>query len=87
MSFEKLKSILLRNGYGRLLEELSRQQAIDMIKDEILDEDLDLNRSFDENEKVIYDKFYDKNWVSIYTIFSKEDVREMYTCIKELVQK
>ena len=71
MSFSKLKSILQRNGYGKIMEELSQQQAIDMIKDEILDEDLDLNRSFEENEKVIYDKFYDKTGL-VFTLFSQK---------------
>ena len=87
MAFQKLKTILSRNGYGKLTQELTQEQTIDMIKDEILDEDLDLSKSFEQNEQIIYNKFYDKNWVSIYTIFSKDDVRDLYGCVQELINK
>lgn len=87
MAFQKLKTILARNGYGKLTQELSEKETIDMIKDEILDEDLDLSKSFEQNEQIIYNKFYDKNWVSIYTIFSKDDTKSLYECVKELIKK
>ena len=87
MAFQNLKTILSRNGYGKLAHELTEEQTIDMINDEILDEDLDLNRTFEQNEQIIYNKFYDKNWVSIYTIFSKDDVRDLYGCVKDLINK
>ena len=87
MAFQKLKTILSRNGYGKLTQELTEKQTIDMIKDEILDEDLDLSKSFEQNEQIIYKKFYDKNWVSVYSVFSKDDVRDLYGCVKELINK
>ena len=48
-----------------------------MIKEEILDEDLELSKSFEQNETIIQEKFYNKNWVSIYTVFSKTDVQDL----------
>ena len=70
MSFKKLKSILHRNGYGKITDGLTQIQMIDMIKEEILNEGLDISKTYEENQQVIYNSFYDNNWVSIYCVFS-----------------
>jgi len=84
-SFEKLKTLLVKTGYGKVIDALNKQQVIDMIKDEILDDKIDLNKPFETNKQLIYNKFYDKNWISIYTIFSEDDVESLYICVQELI--
>jgi len=84
-SFEKLKTLLVKTGYGKVIDALNKQQVIDMIKDEILDDDIDLKKPFETNKQLIYNKFYDKNWISIYTIFSEDDVESLYICVQELI--
>ena len=87
MSFEKLKSTLLQNGYGRLTEELTEQQTIDMIKDEMLDDEINISLPFESNEKIISNKFYEKNYpITIYNMFTKEDVKDIYLCIQDLLK-
>ena len=84
-SFDQLKIILTKNGYGQIITELTEKQIIQMIKDDILSDDLDITKSFDENQQIIYDKFYDKQWVSIYRIFSEDDIRKLYVCIQSML--
>ena len=85
-SFKKLKTLLAKNGYGKIIQALNKEQVIDMIKDEILDDDINLSKPFETNKQLIYNKFYDKNWVTLYTIFSEDDVESLYICVQELVQ-
>ena len=57
-----------------------------MIKSDILN-DLDLSRSFEQNELLIQERFYNINFpIGIYSVFPKEDVREMYVLIQELMK-
>ena len=86
-SFEKLKTLLAKNGYGKIIETLDKEQVIDMIKDEILDDDINLSKPFETNKQLIYNKFYDRNFpISIYNVFSEDDVQNLYICVQELVQ-
>jgi hypothetical protein len=85
-AFENLKTLLIKNGYGRVINTLNRQQTIDMIKDEVLDDSIDINKPFIDNQKLIYDTFYDTRWISIYTIFSEEDLEDMYNCVQQLLK-
>ena len=81
-SFETLKTLLIKNGYGQIVNTLTREQVCDFIKDEVLDNLIDLSKSFEKNEEIIQNSFYKKNWVSIYSVFSKDDVRDLYECVK-----
>jgi hypothetical protein len=85
-AFENLKTLLIKNGYGRVINTLNKQQTINMIRDEVLTDSIDINKPFIDNQKLIYDSFYDKNWVSIYTIFSEEDIKDMYNCVQQLLK-
>ena len=86
-AFENLKTLLIKNGYGRVINTLNKQQTIDLIKDEMIDDGIDINKPFIDNQKLIYDTFYDKNFpVSIYNIFSEEDIKDMYNCVQQLLK-
>ena len=52
MAFQKLKSILLKSRYGKIVNTLDEKQTIDMIKQEVLDEAIDLHvdKSFSLNK-------------------------------------
>jgi len=86
-SFETLKTLLIKNGYGQIVNTLTREQVCDFIKEEVLDDLIDLSKSFEKNEEIIQNSFYKKNWVSLYSVFSKDDVEQLYTCVKELINK
>ena len=82
--YELIKQILKENDFGRLVEGLTKDQMISMIKDEFLGE-IDIKHDFQTNQKVIYDKFYDKNSISIYSILSQDDVYDLYEATQKLI--
>ena len=82
--YELIKQILKENDFGRLVEGLTKDQMISMIKDEFLGE-IDIKQDFQTNQKVIYDKFYDKNSISIYSILSHDDVEDLYEATQKLI--
>ena len=84
-AFENLKVLLVKYGYGNVVNTLNKDQIVDMLKEDVL-EGLDITKQFEQNEKIIYDKFYDKNWISIYTIFSKDDVESLYLAVQQLLK-
>ena len=79
-----IKQILTENSFGKLVEGLTENQMIDTIKDEFLG-DIDIKQDFNTNKQLIYNKFYDKNSISIYSIFSEDDVEEIYEATQKLI--
>ena len=57
---------------------------ISMIKDEFLGE-IDIKHDFQTNKQLIYNKFYDKNSISIYSIFSEDDIEDLYEATQKLI--
>ena len=80
----ELKQILKENDFGRLVEGLTKEQMISMIKDEFLGE-IDIKQYFNTNKQFIYNKFYDKNSISIYSIFSEDDIEDLYEATQKLI--
>ena len=81
-TFDEIKIILQRNGLERLIEDLSEQQTIQLIKEET---GIDISLPLCENLYKIEQDFYSKNWVSIYTIISKQDLKSLYHLVQKLV--
>ena len=79
-----IKQILKENAFGKLVEGLTKHQMIDTIKDEFLG-DIDIKQDFNTNKQLIYNKFYDKNSISIYSIFSEDDVEDLYEATQKLI--
>ena len=82
--YELIKQILTENAFGKLVEGLTENQMIDTIKDEFLGE-IDIKQDFNTNKQLIYNKFYDKNSISIYSIFSQDDVQDLYEATQKLI--
>ena len=86
-SFETLKVLLIKNGYGQVINTLTREQVCDFIKQEVLDDQIDLSKPFKHNQEIIENNFYKKNYpVSLYRVFSEDDVRDLYSSIQELIK-
>ena len=85
MSFEKLTKILIRNGYQKVITEISEAEIVEMIREELSTGDLDIKKSYNDNEEQIKSSFYSKNWVSINVVFSESDIEELYNLIQQLL--
>ena len=87
-AFESLKILLTSNGYGQVVNTLTREEICDFIREEVLNDEIDLSKSFQDNKETIETHFYEKNYpVSLYRVFSEKDVEELYGLIKELIKK
>ena len=51
--FETLKVLLIKNGYGQVINTLTREQVCDFIKQEVLDDHIDLSKPFEHNQQII----------------------------------
>ena len=82
-----IKEILTRYGYGKLMENYTDDEAYQLVAKELLG-NIDLTKSFEENEADLKAMFYERNGLSIhFFITNPTDIKLLYDLFQAWSEK